>query len=95
VPFKTDRLTFQGGFVAQSFVCLVGVDSIDSLIEIGEFEALDNNEEQIFVMLQQESKLNVQFLKLLFNSSSDFYGRITIYKLEIYGDHIPTEVECK
>ena len=82
-----NRLTFQGGFVGQEFTCLAGQSSdISTLYEVGTFEALDNNDEQKFIFVEREAISNIRYLRMQFTASSDFYGRITIYKLEVYGD---------
>ena len=44
----------------------------------------DINDKQIF----QVPEVETIFLSLLFPSSTDFYGRITIYSLEVFGNEL-------
>lgn len=60
--------------------------SFTHLLTVYITQAEDNNEMQCFPI--DSSSEHVQFLKISFPSSSDFYGRITIYKLEIYGTKV-------
>jgi len=85
---------FQGGFVGlncSTFVSSDGkeykcidVDDDDHLID-----AEDTNIAQKFDFSSSSVSLNemkaVKCIKLTFEGSTDFYGRITIYKLEIWG----------
>ena len=45
----------------------------------------DNNQRQSFE-LPMDSERGVSGLKLIFEESSDFFGRVTIYSLELYGE---------
>jgi hypothetical protein len=76
------KLQFQAGFVG----------------EICQVEAKLDDEWQVIDELQPEDVLEVQSfplstccetLKLTFTDFTDFYGRVTIYRLEVWGD------ECK
>jgi hypothetical protein len=76
------RAIFQGGFVGQNATVSLGEDMI-SLVEISKLEYIeDTNELQIFPI---ESMVCGRYFKINFNSSTDFYGRITIYNLEVIG----------
>lgn len=82
VHIEKIRIMFQGGFVGQD--CLV-----EGSLELGKLELLstldniaDNNDLQSFPI---DSSKEIRFFKLTFNSSTDFYGRITIYRLEAFG----------
>ena len=55
-------------------------------VVLGEFHALDNNSEQTFAINPTGS--SVTKLKLTFTTSSDFFGRITIYKLDVLGRRV-------
>ena len=94
------KIQFQGGFVGlkcetyvradentSSYVCL----DDDTEDEDGKIiDAEDCNELQKFDLLinnnNQESLLReVRSIKLKFNESTDFYGRVTIYRFEVWG----------
>ena len=52
------------------------------------WQAEDSNDLQIFAIeppLEAESKS--RFMRIEFLSSSDFYGRVIVYKLEVYGNN--------
>ena len=74
------RMTFQGGFVGKETV-LMGQDRDGKWGDIDTFLCLDINDEQVFSV----SGLNVTLsrLRLVFRKSTDFFGRITIYNLDI------------
>ncbi|KAF9786766.1 galactose-binding domain-like protein [Thelephora terrestris] len=82
-------ITFQGGFVGTC--CSIHVASPTS----NEWEIAakifpeDNNRPQSFTLTPDSSNLldaGVGKLKLIFEESSDFFGRITIYDLRLEGD---------
>ncbi len=96
IDFKTDApvcvhsisITFQGGFVAQECVLrgrlkgekkwkthdMKGFSSF--------FDPEDNNDTQRFAL---ETPAMMQRLRIEFKRSTDFYGRVTIYHLDIIG----------
>ena len=82
-------ITFQGGFVGTR--CLIQVPSPTS----GEWEVVarifpeDNNRPQNFSLTPDSPNFldsGVEKLKLAFEESSDFFGRITIYDLRLEGE---------
>ncbi len=80
------NIMFQGGFVGIDVSVETG-NSLNKLMEISKFEPEDINSMQSFEILYEENNEDnyVEYLKLIFNASSDFYGRIIIYKLEVFG----------
>jgi hypothetical protein len=84
-------LTFQGGFVGTR--CLVNVlaplPDTDVDMAKSEWQALtriypeDVNRRQSFDLVEHDGE--VQSLKLVFEESSDFFGRITVYDLTLEG----------
>jgi hypothetical protein len=61
-----------------------GGDSLETLFPLSKWENIyDNNDPQTFCF---DSKPRCRYLRLNFASSSDFYGRIIIYNMEVYGD---------
>ena len=86
---KRVSVTFQGGFVGTR--CSIQILSPGS----GEWEVItkifpeDNNRLQIFALAPDPPNTfdsGVEKLKLVFEESSDFFGRITIYDLRLEGD---------
>jgi len=79
---KRISLTFQGGFVGTT--CAVTTQSPDatSWQELTRIYPEDVNRAQLFDLAAVEP---VKGIKLVFEESSDFFGRITIYDLMIEG----------
>jgi len=75
-------LTFQGGFVGTT--CAVATRSQDatSWQELTRIYPEDVNRPQMFDLTTGEP---VKGIKLIFEESSDFFGRITVYDLMIEG----------
>jgi antirestriction protein len=64
------------------------MDSLHLLSRLNDIE--DSNDVQTFMMYDELSKETSydewnRYLRINFASSTDFYGRITIYNLEIHG----------
>uniref|UniRef100_A0A7S2SH16 SUN domain-containing protein n=1 Tax=Eucampia antarctica TaxID=49252 RepID=A0A7S2SH16_9STRA len=87
------RIQFQGGFVGKDCILYVPNNNNDEKeekwLELEEaiVEPEDTTEVQCFD-LTEESETNRRHcptLKLKFDDSSDFYGRVTIYKIEVWG----------
>ncbi|PVU98840.1 hypothetical protein BB559_001241 [Furculomyces boomerangus] len=93
---KLERLQvmFQGGFVGKSINVYGSIPettdgskvqpdvNTKDFEEIGKLFPLDNNTLQTFSL---PAKLGYKKFKFVFPSSTDFYGRITIYKLDMIG----------
>jgi hypothetical protein len=86
---KRVSITFQGGFVGTR--CSIQTTSLAS----GEWEVVtkifpeDNNRPQSFTLTPDSPSSfegGVEKLKMQFEESSDFFGRITIYDLRLEGD---------
>ncbi|ESO13231.1 hypothetical protein HELRODRAFT_188174 [Helobdella robusta] len=86
-------LKFQGGFVGKDCLLLgqqqtTNDDTIEWK-EIMEFFPKDISSEQIFNCKESGNQLEpVKKLKIVFQSSFDFFGRVTIYKLDIIGSYV-------
>lgn len=89
------RLMFQGGFVAKEItflapsVCSCGADDEEgaaaassALDKLADAWPVDESTLQEFPVPCESP---ITQLKLVFNGSTDFYGRVTIYKLEVMG----------
>lgn len=78
---------FQGGFVGQK--CVVVGSTIDNPntydVEIDTLYPTDVNSTQTFPVTATQPLKRV---KIIFEESTDFYGRITVYKLDILGHQV-------
>lgn len=72
---------FQGGFVGTEMQIQQIQD--EKFIDIGDIVDFQDNNNMQFVHVSAVDTLSNQW-KLLFPVSSDFYGRITIYNLELF-----------
>ncbi|KAH9049505.1 galactose-binding domain-like protein [Lactarius hengduanensis] len=79
---KRLSLTFQGGFVGTT--CLVATQSQDTATweQVTYIYPEDANRAQTFDLLITEP---VGGIKLIFEESSDFFGRVTVYDLMVEG----------
>ncbi|KAF7732831.1 Nuclear receptor 2C2-associated protein [Apophysomyces ossiformis] len=84
VSIRSVVLTFQGGFVGKTCIAQGSLASSpnDYNVDLGSFYPEDINSTQTFDLKPNEP---VQRLKIIFQESTDFYGRITLYKLDILG----------
>lgn len=88
--FAMLRFTFQGGFVGQDAVVEVG-ESLDTLTTVTTLHHIkDNNDTQEFPLCPSDATAEYvsakgRYLKVTFSSSTDFYGRVTIYSFEVFG----------
>ncbi len=87
IDFKSDviirnfRVMFQGGFVG-SHSAVQGLNAKGDVLYDEDFFPEDNNALQKFTL---ESAKFIKSVKILFKKSTDFYGRITVYCLDLYG----------
>ncbi len=58
----------------------------DSLQVVETIYPEDRNDRQEFVV----PETTTQFLSIIFPSSTDFYGRVTVYSLEVFGEEFTT-----
>lgn len=82
------RIQFQGGFAAEE--CKLYSSSAETPswneIEDAEIEPENRNSIQTFPLGDTEEKVRVcNSIKVTFHSASDFYGRVIIYKIEVWG----------
>lgn len=73
------HIQFQGGFAGKD--CWIEAPSTEGdLQNVDSFYPENQNQTQVFKLTK---RLMLKKLKIVFNSSSDFFGRITIYKLDL------------
>lgn len=89
-------LQFQGGFVAEECTLYttksIGSAATDSLVDWVEIqdayiEPENVNHLQMFHLKEcrNQEDLSCVAIKLIFKSSTDFYGRVILYKIEVHG----------
>ena len=86
------RIQFQAGFSSEEvYVYRLGANS-SSFELVEELEAEDEHEMQVFPLpVSDEAKAGSSALKLEFKEFTDFYGRVTIYQLQVWGYEVPTK----
>uniref|UniRef100_A0A8C5RLV8 Nuclear receptor 2C2-associated protein n=1 Tax=Laticauda laticaudata TaxID=8630 RepID=A0A8C5RLV8_LATLA len=84
------QIQFQGGFASQKFI-LQGGQKGAALSTVAEFYPEDNNSLQSFPFKAE----SLDKLKITFQNSSDFFGRIIVYHLDILGQKPLIEKEQK
>ena len=88
VDLSSISLTFQGGFVGRSVsLSVTTLTSPKKFVPLHCWEPRDCNDAQVFPVcpVEPQSACSVSNLKLTFPQSTDFYGRITLYALDIQG----------
>lgn len=98
ISFKDTRVsperlafTFQGGFVGTRCVVQVQTSTVQEWKPWTEVYPEDVNREQAFdlpPMQGTEWEDGITAMKLVFEQSSDFFGRITLYDLTLEGHFI-------
>ncbi len=89
---KRIELTFQGGFVGTRTSVEVLPSGQQKWRTLTRIYPEDVNRKQVFDWTVAEADLvdaKVDSVKLVFEESSDFFGRITVYDLQILGS-VPT-----
>jgi len=90
------EIMFQGGFVGKdcSFFGMLSQNgkfepSKESWIEMKlldeNFQVADNNSLQTMELKESSKLFQIQKFKIFWKSSTDFYGRIVVYKLDLIG----------
>lgn len=77
------KLQFQGGFVGKDCEITSITEKEDSLAAAVSFYPQDKNSDQI---IHLSKSLTGDKFKIIFSNSTDFFGRITLYKLELLGE---------
>lgn len=84
---KSIRIMFQGGFVGLNGKIETTQRKEDPFLEVSQFHDISDNNDLQTIQLASAGVI-AQYIRVIFTSSSDFYGRVTIYKLEILGHNI-------
>ena len=82
--------TFNGGFVGNNVNIEISLDSINYITILDSICFDDTNDKQTIELPSNNHSDTIQgqYLKINFLSSTDFYGRITLYSLDIYGTEV-------
>ena len=82
-------MMFQGGFVGQDALIECSNESSDasSFLTIAKLDRIEDcNRLQSFeVASEAQPPLGARYIRVTFPSSTDFYGRVTLYRLELHG----------
>ena len=82
------ELTFQGGFVGTRCSVECQAEGEKTWWVLTRIYAEDVNRKQTFELMSSSGEggpRNVDSIKLVFEESSDFFGRITVYDLRLLG----------
>ncbi|XP_019852300.1 PREDICTED: nuclear receptor 2C2-associated protein-like isoform X1 [Amphimedon queenslandica] len=82
VSVRELRIRFQGGFAGRDCLFQIGGGRSQEMSKEISFHPKDSNNLQCFPM---ETETYHTSYKILFLSSTDLYGRITIYQMEMIG----------
>ncbi|KAF9326327.1 Nuclear receptor 2C2-associated protein [Podila minutissima] len=83
VNIDTIQLMFQGGFVGKTCQVQRWTDE-GAFVDMTRFYPDDINPLQKFSIAEADRHITSR-IKIIFESSTDFFGRITVYKLDILG----------
>lgn len=85
------RIQFQAGFIGEELQVFWHDGSAwQSLVEL---EVYDDHDVQAFSLLDKETIIQTTALKLVFSECTDFYGRVTVYQLQVWGFEVVAEAE--
>ncbi|KAL1669575.1 galactose-binding domain-like protein [Schizophyllum commune] len=85
----TISLTFQGGFVGKTCVVSITQGGTSDWQEMTRIYPEDVNRQQTFTLSTDlDLSQGAERLRLTFEESTDFFGRITIYDLKILGSFV-------
>nr|XP_020669941.1 nuclear receptor 2C2-associated protein [Pogona vitticeps] len=84
-PVQVSRIQiqFQGGFSSRKCVVQGGRKG-EGLLPVAEFYPEDTNSLQTFPL----GEVQLEKLKITFENSTDFFGRIVIYQLDVLGEKL-------
>ena len=77
------RLQCQAGFIGEKM--LVFWQDMDSWSILADKEVDDDHDLQTFSLVGIHQYVRTNALKLVFDECTDFYGRVTLYQLQVWG----------
>lgn len=86
-------IQFQAGFVGEKLTISKLDSNTEDWAQLADFEVEDDHEFQSFSLgnVDRADSTTTTALKLVFDECTDFYGRITVYKLQVWGREVDTE----
>lgn len=78
------RIQFQAGFVAENLQVLCQQQD-STWVPIVELEVDDDHDLQVFSLEHTGSHSGTNAVKFVFDECTDFYGRVTVYQLQVWG----------
>jgi hypothetical protein len=91
VEVKRVCIMFQGGFVGQEGAIETKNSKngeAETTIVMDEIRRIEDSNDLQQWDIPESSLCNGSFIKISFPSSTDFYGRVTIYKLSLWGRYV-------
>ena len=89
VNIHSIHIMFQGGFVGSEGIVYTGnvKDSLEKCCVLENIKTIDDcNDMQVWeIPADCEAAQNTRFVRIVFPASTDFFGRVTIYRLKIFG----------
>ncbi len=87
VQLHSLAIEFQAGFIGET--CKVQLlTSKGDWKDLVEVEPEDNHDLQTFSLLVNNEAWTGTALKLVFDDFTDFYGRVTIYRIQVWGKEV-------
>ncbi|GAB6029775.1 Nuclear receptor 2C2-associated protein [Chamberlinius hualienensis] len=80
---KELHIRFQGGFTGKDCSIQGQSENEIDVVKLHSFYPEDNNSLQVFPLPVESTQKS---LRIMFNNSTDFFGRIVVYDLNIYGN---------
>lgn len=82
------RIMFQGGFVGTEGVVHCGTqkDALRQVCVLDHVKSIDDSNDWQVWKLPPAAAENIKFLRISFPASTDFFGRVTIYRLNVFGN---------
>jgi hypothetical protein len=82
------RLQFQAGFAAEEVAAHVQNTETGAWETMIDLEMEDAHGVQNFDLLEGKQRVQTKALKFIFDECTDFFGRIIIYQLQIWGEEV-------
>jgi hypothetical protein len=80
------RIQFQAGFVAQQ--CQIQLQMEDGSWKEDGDDAIELEDVHDFQSISIQSRLPCKAIKLIFQDFTDFYGRVIVYQLQVWGTEL-------
>lgn len=81
-------IQFQAGFAAEELTVYTQESGSKTWSKAEEIEAEDDHEMQAFPLSDAIKDQPIGALKIVFHETTDFYGRVIVYQLQVWGQEI-------